>query len=75
MNEQTNYVITHMAAERGITFGQMQVIIEEALHARFISADSVIRKEMLSRFGGMGPSAEEFIEEIAKLITAAHQDE
>lgn len=74
MDEAINYVITRMAAERGITSDQMKDIIEEAIHAGASSADQKLRREMLTRFGIKEPSAEKFIEEIAKLISTAHLD-
>ncbi len=72
MNERIDYVITHMAAERGITSGQMQDIIEEAIHAGVTSSDLVLRREMMTRFGSREPTAKEFIEEIARMIDTAH---
>lgn len=74
MNEAIDYVITRMAAERGITSDQMKDIIEEAIYAGASSADQKLRREMLTRFGIKEPSAEKFIEEIAKLISTAHLD-
>lgn len=75
MNEAINYVITRMAAERGISSGQMRGILEEAIHAGMTSSDSSLRSELLTRFGGTEPSAEELIEEIAKMFDAAHHNE
>lgn len=75
MNERIDYVITRMAAERGITSSEMQSIIEEAIHAGAASSDSVLRREMLSGFEGKKPLAVKFIEEIAKMVDAAHHDE
>ena len=75
MNERIDYVITRMAAERGITSSEMQSIIEEAIHAGAASSDSVLRRKMLSGFGGKKPLAVKFIEEIAKMVDAAHHDE
>ena len=43
MNEQTNYVLTHMAAERGISSDQMKEIIKDAIHS---SSNLTLRKEM-----------------------------
>lgn len=64
-----------MAAERGISFSQMQGILEEAIHAGMTSSDPSLRSELLTRFGGTEPSAEEFIEEIAKMVDAVHHNE
>lgn len=75
MNGTINYIITRIAAERGISSGQMQGILEEAIHAGVTSSDPSLRNELLTRFGGKEPSAEEFIEEIAKMVEAAHHDE
>ena len=75
MNEETNYVIQRMATERSITSGQMQGIIEEAIHTRATSSNPTLRGEMQSRFGSKEPSAEEFIEEIAKMIDMAHLED
>lgn len=74
MNEGINYVLIRMAAERGITSDQMQDIIEEAIHAGASSSDSALRGELLKRFGDKEPSADEFIEEIARMIDTAHLD-
>ena len=46
VNEAINYVLTRMAAERGITPSQMQGIIEEAIHAEATSPDLALRREM-----------------------------
>ena len=75
VNEAINYVLTRMAAEKSITPGQMQGIIEEAIHAGATSSDRALRREMMTRFGSREPSAEEFIEEIAKMIDIAHLEE
>lgn len=42
VNEETNYVIQRMAAERGITSTQMQGIIEEAIHTIAIIKNSAV---------------------------------
>lgn len=75
MNEAINYVITRMAAERGISFGQMPGILEEAIHAGMTSSDPTLQREMMSRYGARKPFVEEFIEEIAKMIDSAHLED
>ena len=65
MNEQTNYVLTHMAAERGISSDQMKEIIKDAIHS---SSNLTLRKEMQSRFGKREMTAEEFIILLAEMI-------
>ena len=75
MNKEMEYVITRMATERGITSGQIRGIIEVAIHGRIKSSDPVLRNELLTRFGGRKPTAEEFIEGIARMIETAHRDE
>lgn len=64
-----------MAAERDITSDQMQDIIEKAIHRGVTSSDLAIRRVLEKWFGGKEPSAEKFIEEIAKMIDIAHHDE
>ena len=71
MNEAINYVLTRMAAERGITMDQMQDIIEEAMHT---SSDPVLRDQLMARLGNKDPSAREFIGVIAGMIDTAHLD-
>ena len=75
MNEAINYVLTRMADERGITSDKMQDIIEEAIHAGATSSDAMLREEMIAQFGPREPSAEEFIEEIGRMINSAHLEE
>lgn len=75
VNEAINYVLTRMADERGITSDKMQAIIDKALHRGVTPSDPAIRRELVKWFGGKEPSAEEFIEEIAKMIDIAHHDE
>ena len=65
MNDQTNYVITRMAAERGITVDEMRDLIQEAIHS---SSDLTLRREMRSRFGKRELTAEEFIILLAEMI-------
>ena len=65
MNGAINYVITSMAAERGITSDQMKEIIQETIHA---SSDLTLRREMRSRFGKRELTAEEFIILLAEMI-------
>ena len=60
MNEQTDYVITHMAAERGISSDQMKEIIKDAIHS---SSNLTLRKEMQREM-----TAEEFIILLAEMI-------
>ena len=74
MKEKINYVITQLAVERGITFEQMQVAIEEAVYAGLTIDDSYLRGEFFTRFGSRGPSEAEFIKEIAKMLDTAHHD-
>lgn len=64
-----------MADERGITSDKMQDIIEEAIHAGATSSDAMLREEMIAQFGPREPSAEEFIEEIGRMINSAHLEE
>ena len=66
MNKEIEYVITHMAAERGKTPDQIQSIIEEAIHAGVTSKDPLLSGGMISKFVCWKLSAGEFIEEIEK---------
>ena len=75
VNEEIDYVLTRMAAERDITFDQMKNIIEEAIHAGATSSDLMLRREMQSVLGAREPSTEEFIEKIARMIDSAHLEE
>jgi len=65
MNDQTNYVLTRMAAERGITADEMRDLIEEAIHS---SSDLTLRREVRSRFGKREMTTEKFIILLAKMI-------
>jgi len=65
MNDQTNYVLTRMAAERCITADEMRDLIKEAIHS---SSDLTLRREVRSRFGKREMTTEEFIILLAKMI-------
>ena len=56
MSEAIDYIITRMAAERGITADEMRRLIQEAIHS---SSDLTLRREMRSRFGKRELTAEE----------------
>ena len=68
MSEVAKTVIARMALERGISIEQMRSIIQAAIHSGAVSDDLALRRELKTRFGHWEPSAERFVDEIAKML-------